>query len=39
MVCTGSERDLIESINRVEREFRERFPSTTWLFFEPDVED
>jgi len=39
MLCTGSERDLIESINRVEREFRERFPSTTWLFFEPDVED
>jgi hypothetical protein len=26
-------------INRVEREFRTRFESTTWLFFEPDIED
>ena len=30
---------LIEAVNTVERDFRERFPSTTWLFFEPDVED
>jgi len=36
---TGSERDLIAAINTVEREFRERFPMTAWLFFEPDVED
>ena len=39
MLSTGSERALIEAINNVEREFRERFPMTAWLFFEPDVED
>jgi len=39
MACTGSERGLIETINAVERAFKERFPTTTWLFFEPDVED
>jgi cation diffusion facilitator family transporter len=39
MLRTGSERELIESINGVEKEFRQRFPSTAWLFFEPDVED
>ncbi len=39
MVPTGSERDLIVTINTVEREFRSRFPVTSWLFFEPDVED
>ena len=39
MVPTGSERDLIVTINTVEREFRSRFPITSWLFFEPDVED
>jgi len=39
MVRTGSERDLILAINTVEREFREHFPTTAWLFFEPDVED
>jgi cation diffusion facilitator family transporter len=36
---TGSERALVETINRVERAFRERFDSIAWLFFEPDVED
>ena len=39
MVRSGSESGLIEAVNTVERDFRERFPSTTWLFFEPDVED
>jgi cation diffusion facilitator family transporter len=39
MVPTGSERDMIAAINTVERDFRTRFPSTSWLFFEPDVED
>lgn len=39
MVATGSEAGLIESINRVECEFREAFPMTAWLFFEPDSED
>ena len=39
MVPTGSEQGLIAAINKVEREFRSRFEITTWLFFEPDVED
>jgi cation diffusion facilitator family transporter len=39
MERTGSERDLIEAINAVERDFRARFQSTAWLFFEPDIED
>jgi len=36
---TGSENELINSINRVEREFRKVFPFTKWLFFEPDNND
>ena len=36
---TGSENELINAINRVEREFRKVFPMTTWLFFEPDNTD
>ena len=36
---TGSEDELIKAINRVERDFREAFPITTWLFFEPDNSD
>jgi cation diffusion facilitator family transporter len=36
---TGSENELINAINRVERDFRAAFPMTTWLFFEPDNED
>jgi len=36
---TGSENELINAINRVERDFREAFPVTTWLFFEPDIKD
>jgi hypothetical protein len=36
---TGSGAMLAEAINRVERAFRERFPTTAWLFFEPDVQD
>jgi len=39
MVPTGSEQLMIEAINRVEREFRAEFGITTWLFFEPDLED
>lgn len=39
MVATGSEREMIDTINRVERDFRTTFPIVTWLFFEPDVED
>ena len=36
---TGSEVELLNAINRVEREFRETFTMTTWLFFEPDNSD
>jgi len=36
---TGSESELIKAINRVEREFRQEFPVTRWLFFEPDDTD
>ncbi len=39
MKTTGSETGLIKAINRVEREFREAFPMTRWLFFEPDNSD
>ena len=39
MVPTGSEQNMIEAINQVEREFRTEFGITTWLFFEPDLED
>jgi len=39
MVPTGSERDLIAAINRVESAFRREFTSIAWLFFEPDIKD
>jgi len=39
MVRTGSESELVAVINQVEREFKSRFSSTKWLFFEPDTED
>jgi len=39
MAVSGSGRELITTINTVERDFRERFPTVAWLFFEPDVED
>jgi cation diffusion facilitator family transporter len=39
MAPTGSESQLIAAINTVETDFRSRFPSITWLFFEPDVVD
>jgi len=39
MVPVGSEQGMIAAINTVEREFRSRFEMTSWLFFEPDVED
>lgn len=28
--------ELVEAINRCERDFRQRFPQVHWLFFEPD---
>ena len=39
MHATGSETGLVVAINKVEREFREAFPITKWLFFEPDNRD
>jgi cation diffusion facilitator family transporter len=39
MIPTGSERRMIAAINAVEQDFRSRFPTVTWLFFEPDVAD
>jgi len=36
---TGSEDELLNAINRVEREFRKAFPMAKWLFFEPDKRD
>jgi divalent metal cation (Fe/Co/Zn/Cd) transporter len=39
MAPAGSETDLINAINRVERDFKATFPITKWLFFEPDNND
>jgi len=39
MAPTGSEPELIRVINRVESDFKGRFESTKWLFFEPDIHD
>ena len=39
MAPTGSEAGMIDAINRVEALFKETFPVTAWLFFEPDHSD
>lgn len=39
MVPTGSEREMIAAINKVESEMRSKFEMISWLFFEPDVKD
>jgi divalent metal cation (Fe/Co/Zn/Cd) transporter len=39
MAPQGSERGLIDTINRVERSLRETFPQVRWCFFEPDHSD
>ena len=39
MAITGSETGMIDAINHVEADFKETFPVTTWLFFEPDLTD
>jgi len=36
---TESAKQLIADINQVETAFKQRFPQTTWLFFEPDNHD
>ncbi|HEY4999126.1 MAG TPA: cation diffusion facilitator family transporter [Usitatibacter sp.] len=33
----GSLDDLVDEINAIEVAFKERFPQTRWIFFEPDV--
>jgi divalent metal cation (Fe/Co/Zn/Cd) transporter len=35
----GTDVALIEAINAVERNLREKFPTIRWLFFEPDLHD
>jgi hypothetical protein len=30
---------LIDSINQIERETKQRFPEVRWQFFEPDTAD
>lgn len=39
MKPAGSERALIEAMNRAEAAFRARYPSVACLFFEPDLAD
>ena len=39
MAPTGSETEMIRVINQVESDFRTRFGSVKWLFFEPDIHD
>jgi hypothetical protein len=29
----------MKAVNAVELDFRTQFPSTAWLFFEPDIDD
>lgn len=35
----GSARELIDAVNRAEKDLRARFPSIRWSFFEPDIKD
>jgi divalent metal cation (Fe/Co/Zn/Cd) transporter len=39
MTETGTERGMIDAINKVETDFKDTFPVTAWLFFEPDITD
>lgn len=39
MTPTGGDRELVQAINRVEKDMKERFGAISWLFFEPDLED
>jgi hypothetical protein len=34
---TQTRRQMVEAINVVEADMRQRFPSAHWVFFEPDV--
>jgi cation diffusion facilitator family transporter len=37
MDMSGSARDLVDAVNRVETSLREAFPQAHWVFFEPEV--
>jgi divalent metal cation (Fe/Co/Zn/Cd) transporter len=39
MAGAGSAPALIDGINRVEADFRQRYPQVRWSFFEPDTRD
>lgn len=39
MVSYPSTKELIDAINRCEKNFKQQFPQVLWLFFEPDHED
>ena len=39
MRTQGSEDGLVAAINAAEAAFKQRFPQTQWVFFEPDVAD
>ncbi len=39
MAGVDSARKMVEAINACEERFKERFPQTLWLFFEPDLKD
>jgi len=39
MAITGTEEGMLDAINRVEVAFKQKFPVTAWLFFEPDNTD
>jgi cation diffusion facilitator family transporter len=35
---TGTSRDMIDGINAIEAELKQRFPNVRWSFFEPEME-
>jgi divalent metal cation (Fe/Co/Zn/Cd) transporter len=39
MMPRNTDRELINTINELEKRFRARFESVRWLFFEPDIAD
>jgi divalent metal cation (Fe/Co/Zn/Cd) transporter len=32
-----TQNEMVDGINAIERAFKERFPQTAWIFFEPDT--
>ncbi|GJM10539.1 MAG: cation diffusion facilitator transporter [Lysobacteraceae bacterium] len=39
MSDANSAREMVDRINLVERDMRQKFPIIQWLFFEPDIDD